>query len=60
MMRSRCLLLAIANQLRTMAQTLLSFAQTAKTDETAQIFVRHATLFEQDARQLEQQAEALR
>jgi hypothetical protein len=49
--------LLTADQLRAIAQKLLSLGQTAKSDETARIFVRHATLFEQDAKQ---QAETMR
>jgi hypothetical protein len=51
------LLLLTADQLRAIAQKLLSFGQSAKSDETAQTFVRHAPLFDQDAKQ---QAETLK
>jgi hypothetical protein len=46
------LLLLTADQLRAIARKLLSFRQTAKSDETAQIFMRHATLFDQEAETL--------
>jgi hypothetical protein len=50
--RSRRLLLLTADQLRAIAQKRLSFGQTAKSDETAQIFMRHAILFDQQAETL--------
>jgi hypothetical protein len=50
--RSRRLLLLTADQLRAIAQKRLSFGQTAKSDETAQIFMRQAILFDQQAETL--------